>query len=246
MDSAGREAMKTLYICGAGNSETVRLAQRINRVRRRWERIVLLDDDPRKHGQTILGVAIEGPLSLLEGKDPQATEIVNSVTRTTARRWSVRRKMEAYGLPFATLVDPGVDLDGAELPRDLIVYQNATIGPQVSIAEASAVFMGAVVGHESRLGRCCVVAANAVLNARVQLGDGVYVGSNASILPEVRVGAWATIAAGSMVMQNVPAGATLMGVPGKIAYRLGQEELAKRIADATAPELRHAAESRVA
>ncbi len=238
--------MKTLYICGAGNSETVRLAQRINRVRRRWERIVLLDDDPRKHGQTILGVTIAGPMSLLQGRDPQATEIANSVTRTTARRWSVRRKMEAYDLPFATLVDGGVDLDGAELPRDLIVFQNATIGPQVSIGEASAVFMSAVVGHESQLGRCCVVAANAVLNARVQLADGVYIGSNASLLPEVRVGAWATVAAGSMVMHNVPAGATLMGVPGKIVYRLSQAELARRAAEAESLTLRHAAESRVA
>jgi len=72
--------MKTLYICGAGNSETVRLAQRISRVRPRWERIVLLDDDPRKHGQVILGVKIEGRLSFLERADGHTAEIVNSVT----------------------------------------------------------------------------------------------------------------------------------------------------------------------
>jgi len=238
--------MKTLYICGARNSETVRLTQRINRVRPRWERIVLLDDDPRKRGQVILGVKIEGRLSLLERADGRTAEIVNSVTRTTAGRWAVRRKMEAHGIPFATLIDPSVDLEVAELARDIIVYQNATIGPQVSIGEASAIFMGAVVGHESQLSHCCVVAANAVLNARVQLGDGVYVGSNASILPEVKVGAWATIAAGSMVMQDVPAGATLMGVPGKIVYRLSQEELAMRTAEARPVALRQEAGSRVA
>ena len=217
--------MSTLFICGAGNSETVRLAQRINREQARWDRIIILDDDARKHGQSILGVTIEGPFRLLEQANGDSAEVVNSVTRTTARRWSARRKMEAYGLPFATLIDPGVDLAGTELGKDIIVFQNATIGPQVSIGEASAIFMGAIVGHESQLGRCCVVAANAVLNARVQMGDGVYVGSNASILPEVRIGAWATIAAGSMVMQNVPAGATVMGVPGKIVYRLNQEQL---------------------
>lgn len=223
--------MTTLYICGAGNPETVRLAQRVNQKERRWKRIVLLDDDARRHGRSILGVTIEGPFGLLEEARGDESEVVNAITRTTGRRWSVRRKLEPYGLPFATLIDTGVDLDGAELRNDLTIYQNATIGPESSIGETSAVFMGAVVGHESHVGRCCVVAANAVLNARVQMGDGVYVGSNASILPEVKIGAWATVAAGSMVMQNVPAGATVMGVPGKIVYRLSAEQIVARDAE---------------
>jgi len=223
--------MSTLYICGAGNSETVRLAQRINREQARWDRIVILDDDARKHGQSILGATIEGPFRILAQAIGKQADVVNSVTRTTARRWSARRKILLYGLPFATLIDPGVDVAGAQLATDIIVYQHATIGPQVSIGAASAIFMGAIVGHESQLGRCCVVAANAVLNARVQMSDGVYVGSNASILPEVKVGAWATIAAGSMVMQNVPAGATVMGVPGKIVYRLSPEQILMRNAE---------------
>lgn len=237
--------MSTLYICGAGNSETVRLAQRINREQTRWDRIVILDDDARKHGQSILGVTIEGPFRLLEQANGDPAEVVNSVTRTTARRWSARRKMEVYGLPFATLIDPGVDITGADLAKDIIVFQNATIGPQVSVSEASAIFMGAIVGHESQLGRCCVVAANAVLNARVQMGDGVYVGSNASILPEVRIGAWATIAAGSMVMQNVPTGATVMGVPGKIVYRLSPEQILMLNAEFLSAVIREEVVSRV-
>jgi sugar O-acyltransferase (sialic acid O-acetyltransferase NeuD family) len=216
----GDNSMTVLYLCGAGNSEGVRIAHRINEVHRRWDRIILLDDDPAKHGKSILGVEIMGPLSMLGQADSNSSEVANLVARTSARRWVVRRKLEKYGLPFATMINPNVDVEGAEIGNDVIVYGNATIGPQVSIGDCSVVFMGGVIGHESQLGRGCIVAANAVLNARVQLGDGVYVGTNATILPEVKVGKWATIGAGSVVMHDVPVGATVMGVPAKTLMTL--------------------------
>ncbi len=205
--------MKTLYLCGAGNSEGVRLALTINRKYKRWDHIYVLDDDVSKVGQSRLGVEIVGPFSTLKDCDPGATEVCNLVARTCTGRWGARSKIADYGIPFAPLINPDVDTEGVAYGQDILAYQNATLGPEVSLGEASVVFMGAVVGHESQVGQCCVVAANAVLNARVELGDGVYVGTNASILPEITIGPWATIGAGSVVLQDVPAGTTVMGVP---------------------------------
>lgn len=212
--------MATLYLCGAGNSEGVRLALTINRQQSRWDRIVILDDDPAKHGQSILGVEIAGPFALLEGAHDASDEVANLVARSAVKRWAARERIEGYGLPFATLINPGVETTGADFGRDVIAYQNATIGSLSTIGEGTVVFMGGVAGHGSKLGRGCIIAPNAVINARVQMGDGVYIGSNAAILPEVTVGSWATIAAGSLVSQSVPVGATVMGVPGKIMLTL--------------------------
>lgn len=208
--------MTQLYLCGAGNSEGVRLALRINREHARWDRIILLDDDAAKQGRSILGVEVAGPLAMLEDPLLASAEVANLVARTTAKRWAARSKIESYGLPFAALIGPNVDIAGVEFGKDVIIYQNATVGPEVSLGEGTVVFMGGIVGHESRLGRCCVVAPNAVINARVQLEDGVYVGTNATILPEVKVGSWATIGAGSVVIDDVQTGATVMGVPAEI------------------------------
>lgn len=160
---------------------------------------------------------------MLEQADPDSAEVANFVARSTLKRWSARRRIESYNLPFAPLIHPSVETFGAEFGQDIVVYQYATLGPQVSIGEGSVIFMGAAIGHESRLGRGCVVAPNAVINARVQLGDGAYVGSNAAVLPEVKVGPWATIGAGSVAMRDVPAGATVTGVPGKIVYITNQK-----------------------
>ncbi len=75
--------MTTLYLCGAGNPEGVRLALTINQAQRRWERITILDDDPSKHGQSILGVEIAGPFTALEQADPGSAGVSNMVARTT-------------------------------------------------------------------------------------------------------------------------------------------------------------------
>jgi sugar O-acyltransferase (sialic acid O-acetyltransferase NeuD family) len=222
--------MRTLYLCGAGNSEGVRLALVINRREARWDRIVLLDDDPSKLGVRRLGVEVVGPIDVLRDADPSCSEAANLVARATKGRRAVRERIVASGVPFASLISPDVELDGVTLARDVIVYQNATLGPESTLGEGACVFMGAVVGHESRVGACCVIAPNAVLNARVVLGEGAYVGSNASILPEITVGPWATVGAGSAVVQDVPAHATAVGVLAEV-FLLAPEPPA----DAAAP-----------
>ena len=208
--------MKTLYLCGVGNGEGIRLALTVNQAQARWQRVVLLDDDAAKHGTIRLGLEVAGAFACLAQLDPSRAEVVNLVTRTTQGRANANQKIAQYGVPFASLIHPGVELFGTELGDAVTIYQNASIGAEASIEDSSVVLVGAVVGHGARIGKGCVIAPNAVINARVVLGDGVYVGSNASILPDLTIGAGATIAANSLVYADVPAGATALGVPAQI------------------------------
>lgn len=214
---------KTLYLCGAGNHEGVRLALTLNRAQGYWERIVLLDDDPNKQGGAVLGVEILGPFSLLKNVKAGLSEIANLVTRSSVKRWLAWGKLKQYGLPFATLIHPNVDVYGAEIGKGVTVYQNAIVGPGAVVGEGSVIHVGAVAGHGCLLGRCCILAPNGVANARVILGDGTYLGTNAAIMPEVNVGAWATIGSCSSVICNVPVGVTVLGVPSKIVMTLKQK-----------------------
>lgn len=211
--------METLYLCGAGNPEGVRLALTVNKVRQRWERIVILDDDPSKHGRQILGVEVAGPFSLLEKADPAQSEVSNLVARTVKGRLGAWRKIEQYGIPFTALIAPEVDIEGVDLADNVTVYRNSMFCANATVGEGSVIFGSTVIGHGCRLGKCCVVAPGAVINARVELGDGVYVGSNASIMPEIKVGEGAVIGANSAVIQDVPAGASVMGVPAQIVMQ---------------------------
>lgn len=224
--------MSTLYLCGAGNSEGVRLALTINRSQHRWDNIYLLDDDPAKHRRSLLDVQIVGAIDRLAdlAAGSGRCEIANLVSRTTRKRAAVQQRLKAFGIPFAPLLSPDIDTLGVTLGSDIVAYQRAVLGPEVSIDAGSVVFMGGIVGHECTVGKNCVIAANAVLNARVRLHDEVYVGTNATVLPEVSIGKGATIAAGSVVIEDVPPGATAIGVPAQI-----MSPLARSTAEVTIP-----------
>lgn len=208
--------METLYLCGAGNPEGVRLALTVNSIHKRWNRIVILDDDASKHGREVLGIKVAGSFSLLHAANPASDEVCNLVARTTQARQGAFRKIEEYRLPFATLIDPDVDIDCVDLSRNVTIYRNSMFCANASVGEGCVIFGGTVIGHGSRLGKGCIVAPGAVINARVELGEGVYVGTNASIMPELRVGDGAVIGANSAVVQDIPPGASVMGVPAQI------------------------------
>lgn len=230
----------TLFLCGAGNAEGVRLALRVNEKESRWEKIVILDDDETKKGKSIIGVEIIGSFDNLKFADPAESDVVNLVARTTQKRFAALKKIKKYGIPLVSLIDPNVDIWGVEYSGDIMLYQNVTFSAGAFIDEGSVVFTGAVVGHGCKVGKHCVIAPGAVLNARVELEDGVYMGTNSSILPDLKVGAWATIGINSAIVQNLPGGATAMGVPAEIVMMpIGQQingSLPK--ATATRPKLK--------
>lgn len=208
--------MSTLHLCGAGNGEGIRLALQVQRADPRWERLMLLDDDARLHGTERLGLRVEGGFERLAQADARADGVVNLVTRTTAGRARARDRIARFGIPFVSLVHPRVDLLGARLDPNVMLYEGVVVGAEARVGPGSVVLLGAVVGHASVVGGGCIVAPNAVVNARVVLEDGVYVGSNASILPDLRIGAGATIAANTLVVEDVPAGMTALGVPATL------------------------------
>ena len=229
--------MSTLFICGAGNLEGVRLARRVNEAEKRWERIVILDDDAAKHGTMLVGQEIVGTFDELGHGDAEQDEVSNMVARSTAGRWAAREKIASFGLRFATLIHPNVDRESVTLlSTDVTAYQNAVLGAHCTLDEGGVVFMGACLGHGASMGRCSVLAPGAIINARVEVGVGVYVGSNASVLPDLEVGDWSTVGACSMVLQNVPSGSMVMGVPGKALQMRKDNPMPHKLRTAGAPD----------
>ncbi len=207
--------MTTLYLCAAGNPEGVRLALEVNDAVPRWERIVILDDDPAKHGRKILDIPVVGPFAALA--DHRAgDEAVNLVARSTRGRDGARARIESFGIPLVSLIHPLVDVRGATLGRAITIYAGCTISALSTVGDHAIVFTQAVLGHGASLGTGAVLAPGAVVNARVRVGDRAYIGSNAAVLPDLEVGEDATVSACSAVLGDVPAGCTALGVPAEI------------------------------
>lgn len=206
--------MSRLYLCAVGNPEGMRLALEVNAAHRHWDEIVLLDDDPARHGQQIMGLPVIGGFDALADHKP-GDQAVNLVARTTAGRDRARQRIESFGIPLVSLVHPEVNLHGVTLGQAVTLYQGCTVSALSTVLDHAVIFTRAVLGHGATLGRGAVLAPGAVINARVQVGDLAYVGTNAAVMPDLAVGAGATVSACSAVVGDVPAGSTALGVPAE-------------------------------
>lgn len=207
--------MTTLYLCAAGNPDGVRLAIEVNAAEKRWDRIVLLDDDPTKLGCEIMGVPVIGPFEALSEHQP-GDQAVNLVARSTKGRDRARAKIEGFGLELTSLIHPSTSLFGATVGRAVTIYAGCTVSALSSVGDHAVIFTQAVLGHGASLGTGGVIAPGAVVNARVQVGDRAYIGSNASVLPDLVVSDDATVSACSAVISDIPAGCTALGVPAEV------------------------------
>ena len=207
--------MKRLILYGVGEPAGVRLALKVNEAEHRWEEIVLIDEHPGEC-DSVLGVSVIGGMKKLEEIEPESEEVQCLLADSPLERWRIRARLARYGLPFATLIHPAIDIAGARLMGDVVVHEHATLAPETLLDAGCLVQTGAVVGHEAHVGRGCVLGSGSVLNARVVLAHGVELGINSVVIPEQHVGAWATIGAGSVVVEDVPEGAFVFGVPGRV------------------------------
>ncbi|MGE0396551.1 MAG: acetyltransferase [Kofleriaceae bacterium] len=199
--------MSTLWIVGAGGHAKVVIATAraggITAIR-------VVDDNPAKHGMTILGITVEGGCESVLA-DPSARVVLAIGDNHTRLHRATSAACE-----FATLVHP-----------------SAVIEPSVTLGAGTVVFAGAIVQPDSRLGRHVIVNTHASidhdavigdavhvcpgshLSGAVTLGEGAFLGAGSTVAPNRTVGAWTVVGAGGVVVHDLPDNVVAVGVPAR-------------------------------
>ena len=170
----------------------------------------VLDDDAAKHGTTVLGVAVVGPVELAAAGGHPAVVAVGS---NEARRRIVRTLPDVQ---WATVTHPTAHVEpSAAVGPGTVVFAGAVVQPDAVIGAHAIVNTAATVDHDCRLGDFVHVAPGAHLAGDVVVGEGTFVGIGSSVVPGRRVGAWSVVGAGGVVVRDLPDGVTAVGVPAK-------------------------------
>jgi len=106
------------------------------------------------------------------------------------------------------------------------IHPGATIGEGVFIDHG----MGVVVGETAILGNYTLIYQGVTLGGTGKetgkrhptLGDNVVVGAGAKVLGNIHIGNNVRVGAGSVVLRDVPSDCTVVGVPGRVVYRMGE------------------------
>ena len=203
--------METVWVIGGGGHAKVVIATLL--AAGEFKVAGVLDDDPTRRGEKVLGV-----------------EIVGDTRLATLARLEVKRAVIAIGSNSARAAV--ADRCGDRLTWASVVHPRAYLAPGVTIGEGTVVLAGAIVqpdtvvgrhailntacsvDHDSVLGDFTHIAPGARLAGGVRVATGSLIGLGAVLLPGRSIGSWATVGAGSVVIRDVPDRTVVKGVPG--------------------------------
>jgi sugar O-acyltransferase (sialic acid O-acetyltransferase NeuD family) len=176
---------------------------------------VVLDDDPRRWGESLMGTEVLGPVDRLAQMDVRRAVVAVGANRTRQR---LVDQLEAAvdGLHWVVVVHPSAVVHPtAILGPGTMVMAGAVVQPDARLGAHTIVNTAATVDHDCRGGDFVHLAPGVHLGGEVRLGEGAFLGIGAVAVPGAAVGDWAVVGAGATVVREVPPGVTAVGTPAR-------------------------------
>jgi sugar O-acyltransferase (sialic acid O-acetyltransferase NeuD family) len=178
--------------------------------------VAFLDDDPRKDGALLSGVAVLLWKRFIEERGSWRSALIGLGVGDNGNREKCVARLADVGIAAATLVHASaVVAPSAALGAGTVVMAGGVVNPDAVLGVGCIVNTGAVVEHDCRLGAFVHLSPNAALGGAVEIGDRTHLGLGAVALPGVRIGRDVVVGAGSVVHRDVPDGTTVVGVPAR-------------------------------
>jgi sugar O-acyltransferase (sialic acid O-acetyltransferase NeuD family) len=178
----------------------------------------IVDADPNKKGQALMGVPIIGNDEEVTKYLPQEVRLVNGIgsVRVNSLRRQLFEHFKSKGYQFEKVVHPSAIIgaevtffEGVQIMAGVIIQTGCQIGMNVIINTGSS------VDHDCQIGNHSHISPGAVLSGGVVVEENAHVGTGAVIIQGVRIGVNSLVAAGSVVIRNVLNDVTVAGVPAR-------------------------------
>jgi sugar O-acyltransferase (sialic acid O-acetyltransferase NeuD family) len=198
------------YIVGAGGHG--RVVVELWRAQHPTDELVLLDDDPTRHGQRVLGALVEGPVSLLGRRDGEAVLAIghNPLRLELGARW------RAAGVCFGRAIHPSAVISpSARIGDGTVVFAGVVVNTGAAIGAHVIVNTGVIVEHDCVIEDGASLSPGARMGGRVVVGRGAFLSTGVTIGARGKVGAGSIVGAGAVVLSELPADVLAYGVPAR-------------------------------
>ena len=176
--------------------------------------VAILDDDASKHGTTIHGVPVHGPLEAVT--DHPDADLLLCAGKGTARR-AIARRLAGLGVGeerFATIVDPSVRIPRTcVVGRGTILLAGVVLTADVTVGRHVVCMPHVTLTHDVVLADFATLTAAVALAGGVRVGEAAYLGMNATVREGVSIGAEAVLGMGAVLVRDQPPNTTYTGVP---------------------------------
>ena len=206
--------MKKLIIIGAGGfgREVIQWAKDINAIKKQWDILGYIDDNPN----ALEGCEKEFPILGKAGEwIPAEDEVYAAAIANPKIKEKLVCLLKSKGAVFTSIIHPNANIgDHNRIGEGVIIYPNASITVNCKIGKFVSV-LGSNLGHDLNIGDYSTISGNCSLNGHVSIGNRVFIGTHCAVIPSRKIGDDAFICAGSIVISNVSPGSKVFGNPAK-------------------------------
>ncbi len=157
------------------------------------------------------------PVHWIDDIGPLATTHWAVCGISTTKRTGFIAQVAAYGMPFATIVDPTSHVARTStLGAGAIVSPGVIIGAHTTIGQHVFINRGVLIGHHTAIGAYVSIQAGANIAGACRIGDGTYISMGAIVQDRITIGAHAVIGTGAVVTKDVPDNALVTGIPARV------------------------------
>ena len=136
---------------------------------------------------------------------------------STTERWRYTQQVEAFGVPFATLVHPSARVSArAELAPGSFVGPACIVSTRARLGAHAFLNRGATVGHHTRIDDFVSLQPRTTVAGLVHVRRRTYVGACATIIDRLKIGEGCVVGAGALVVRDLPDHVQALGVPARI------------------------------
>lgn len=212
-----------LLLVGAGGLARETLAAVRSHGAPQWTPIGYLDDDASRHGGTVDGLPVLGPVDAVADHPDAAVVLCTGSTRDQASRKRLADRLDLPPWRYATVVHAAASLAyGAEVGPGSVLLAGVVVTAPQRIGAQVVAMPHVVLTHDDQIGDYVTLAARVTVAGAVTVGEGAYLGAGALVREALTLGRWSLVGMGAVVLADVPPYEVWVGNP---ARRLRQVEL---------------------
>lgn len=179
--------------------------------------VAILDDDPRRRGEQVLGVPVVGGIDEVDALHPD-TRLVLCAGKGSARA-AIAARLADRGVThdrFATVLHPSVHVPGScVVGAGSVLLTGVVLTADVTVGRHVVAMPHVVLTHDDVVEDFVTLAAGVRLGGWVRVGARAYLGMGSGVRERTTVGQDAVVGMGAAVVGDVPDGQTWVGVPAR-------------------------------
>jgi sugar O-acyltransferase (sialic acid O-acetyltransferase NeuD family) len=202
-----------IYGFGGLGLEVFEIAESINLLNKRWNKIFFIDDNKKSEQFEVLNF-----IDFLKKKESSTIEIevVVGVGEPVIREILYIRLIEA-NCSLATLIHPKSNLSRrSKIGNGVVIGYASSISHNVILGDNVFVQPNVIIGHDVEVMSNTILSPGVCVGGNVLIGSTVFVGFNTSIKQGCNVGDNTIIGMNSSVNCNIPRGVLVVGNPARI------------------------------